>query len=279
MAWATSGRARPLPARSPQRLASPSSTDRSHHRAPRTSRARPTTRRNPCLRRFTLSHSRPAIARCRCRQPGRPYFGVVTFGTMIPGPDNYVRLPRAHRSVRPARHQYRVRRRRHARSGRGASACCHLRGGGLPVRRTATPRLVPGHAAHFGGTVHHTSPRYGMADGWNRCTRRRTPGGRCQRIHDQRREEPDFDGNTCRARGGWRRLRAQVRRSGTCSRGGSVTPISPSRRLASAVPGSAASSKAEPSRLPSNAVGGARRGHQFLRHQRHARNGESEQTR
>jgi choline dehydrogenase-like flavoprotein len=100
-------------------------------------------------------------------------FGVVTFGTMVPCPTNYVRLvPGAKDAFGMPLLEI------HLRVDGGTDDASRtarerfleiLDGSGYrpKVRETATK--TPGASVHYGGTVRmHRSARYGMLDGWNR---------------------------------------------------------------------------------------------------------------
>jgi choline dehydrogenase-like flavoprotein len=100
--------------------------------------------------------------------------GVITFGTMVPTDDTFVRLnpevrdqfglptldlhirfdEAAQRNIIAARDRL----------------LAIFRAAGVNGRvREALPRLVPGSSVHYGGTVRmHDAPQYGMLDRWNR---------------------------------------------------------------------------------------------------------------
>jgi glucoside 3-dehydrogenase (cytochrome c) catalytic subunit len=101
-------------------------------------------------------------------------FGVVTFGTMVPTRDNYVRLHPEKRDefgfpildihirfgpeVQPTLSDSHERLRAILSAAGYASSLVH------PVQS-----LTPGWASHYGGTARmHRSPQYGVLDGWNR---------------------------------------------------------------------------------------------------------------
>lgn len=101
-------------------------------------------------------------------------FGVVTFGTMVPTFDNYVRLDpvsrdefglplldiHIHFDDEVLRNMMEARTR--------LLAILESAGYRAAIRESVT-RLTPGSSVHYGGTVRmHASPRHGMLNAWNR---------------------------------------------------------------------------------------------------------------
>ena len=101
-------------------------------------------------------------------------FGVVTFGTMIPTEGNYVRLsPERKDQFGLPMLDIHIAFGPDVESGLAAARERLLAifdaAGHKCTLHCSVPRLVPGFAAHFGGSVRmHASPRHGVLDGWNR---------------------------------------------------------------------------------------------------------------
>jgi choline dehydrogenase-like flavoprotein len=101
-------------------------------------------------------------------------FGVIIFGTMVPSEHNYVKL---HHELKDEfgfpcldlhiRYGEEVRRTTVAARDRLITILGSA--GYHGTVRWSLPQLTPGSSVHYGGTVRmHSSPKYGMLDGWNR---------------------------------------------------------------------------------------------------------------
>jgi choline dehydrogenase-like flavoprotein len=101
-------------------------------------------------------------------------FGVVIFGTMIPTEQNFMRphpeqkdefgLPLLDLHI-----GYDEETRRPTVSARERLLAILESAGYRGSIRWSLPQLTPGSSVHYGGTVRmHSSPEYGMLDGWNR---------------------------------------------------------------------------------------------------------------
>ncbi len=100
-------------------------------------------------------------------------FGVVSFGTMIPVADNYVRLdPTAKDSFGVPALDVHINYLEH--SGRTVAAAQErliaiLEAAGYPCKLRDSVLSPPGFSVHYAGTVRmHSSPLHGMLNGWNR---------------------------------------------------------------------------------------------------------------
>lgn len=123
----------------------------------------------------TLGTSTSKLDKALTFTPGKTKsFGAIIFGSMIPVRENYVALdpsvtddfglPALDIHIRYGEQEPRV-----TAAARDRLLDILQSAGYRGSVRWTLPRLTPGSAAHFGGTVRmHQSPKYGMTNGWNR---------------------------------------------------------------------------------------------------------------
>lgn len=101
-------------------------------------------------------------------------FGVIIFGTMIPTEQHYVRLHTEQKDefglpLLDIHHCYGDEARRTTLAARDRLLAILEAAGYHGSIRWSLPQLTPGLSVHYGGTVRmHSSPQYGMLNGWNR---------------------------------------------------------------------------------------------------------------